>query len=809
MIKNYFKVSMRFILNNRMFALINISGLSIGLACCLLLFLYVIEENSYDKHHGGDTYRLISHMSIMEEQKMSVATSSVPIGPVIKADIPDIMESARILPLSIMGDKNIIKHGDKILYLEDGFTADSALFNILNYRFIEGNPDHALREANNIVLKKELAYNLFGREIALGKMVRLKTIFGEAEFMVSGVIDDGFYQTHFKPSFIAPMHHAGWKPLIQSMNNWVGNNLVYTYLKLLPGADAKIVEGKIDELFQINGKEDLAILGATKYMELQPVEEIHFDTSLTANFPGNTSKLYVKVITSIGILVLILACVNYVNLSTAQAGKRAMEVGVRKAMGASPFVLGKQFLAESFMLVFISVLFCILLAELAMPWFNQLLGANLSVDFKNWGLIGLLLLAFLLITSLLAGAYPAFIMSSFDPLKALKGRLTDRGSIGVGKKVFVVFQFVISVSLISSIIIISDQFSFISKKDKGYNSAFKLVLPLTGEEDQMKYETLKNEITGVPGVKAVTGTSFVPGEYIVTDIALYAQGKSMEEAVIAFRTEIDDNWLETMEIQIIAGRNFHADSKADTEGRIIVNRVLAEQLGYQVSEIVGENLFFDFEEMRLVFEVIGVMDDIHHLSLHNDLKGMVYQLDSTNTFSKLVVALNPGAYPTVVDQIEVDWNKQMPDAPFESVLLDDILVKQYEKDEASFNIIMYFAILSILISCMGLYALSVFVAERKFKEIGIRKTFGATISDIIVMVSADLSLLIVISFTISIPLTYFAAREWLDTFSYHIEPGLWAFVLSGLITVTIAWLTMGYQSLKAARTNPVDVIKDE
>ncbi|MDH5602788.1 MAG: ABC transporter permease, partial [Cyclobacteriaceae bacterium] len=678
MFKNYLKVSLRYFLRNRMFVIINITGLTIGLTCCLLLLLYVIDENSYDKHQGNDVYRLNSFMAQKEGDVFSIATSSVPIGPVIQMEIPEISDASRVLALSIVGDKSIVRQEENIFQLEDGFIADSAFFRVLLYDFLEGEPGAALKEGGNIVLRKDLSVKLFGEKEATGKMVHLKTAMGEGDFVVTGVFDVKNNPTHFNPSFIVPMHNALWAEFIAGMDSWVINNLVYTYVRLHHGTDPVVVEGKIDELFLKNGKEELAAMGISKHMELEPVQEIHFNTTLVANIPGNTSKLYVRVITAIGVLVLLLACVNYINLSTAQGGRRSREVGVRKAMGASPFALSRQFLLESFLLVLFSVLMSVLLAQVTLPYFNLLLGSSVVIDINQVGKIGLLLALFLMVTSLLAGSYPAFILSRFDPIKALKGRRVDSGNFGLGKKVFVIFQFVISVALITSIIIISDQFRYIRNKEKGFNSSNKIVIPITGEKDQKKYDVLKNGIKSIPNVKDVTGTTFVPGEYIVSDMPLYKQGESMENAVVVYRTRVDYNWLEMMEIDLINGRNFHVDSKADMGNRVLVNRVLTSLLGFTPEEIVGENLFFDYDGEQYRFEVIGVMEDIHHMSLHNEMKGMLYQLDSSRMFNKVVVDIDQADYPTVLEEIKKVWKAQIPDSPFESEWLDGYMYKLYE-----------------------------------------------------------------------------------------------------------------------------------
>ena len=811
MLKNYIKVTFRNMVRNKIFTLINILGLSVSIACCLLLFLYVSNQLGYDRHHGNNVYRVTSYLAQKSGETFNAASSSIPVAATIREEIPEIIESGKLMATSF-GGKNMIIYKGESSFVENGAVADTSLFKILNYELTMGNSNSPLPHPNAVILSTEWANRLFTNENPMGKMIKISTMMGVAEYEVTGVFDEKRYQTHFEPSYIISTLQTDWNNFLQSMSTqWVGNNMAYTYIRINDSADPMAVEEKIAEVFQKYGAEEMEATGLSKVMHLQPVEDIHTTTEYKAEVADVIDKTFIEVLMGIGVLILILACVNYINLSTAQAGNRSLEVGVRKVMGITNRGLVMQFLGESFVIVFVSVCFSILFAELTLPIFNQLVDHPIDFNLEAMKALAIYGVSFLFITSFVAGIYPAVYLSSFKPTIVLKGRNKDKGSVSLLRKVLVVFQFVISIVLISSILIISEQVNFIKNKDLGFDTNSRIVLPLGTNEVQAKFDVLKQKISSLAQVKKVGGAAVTPGMQIGNDLLVYKNGQTMEDAIHIYNNDVDKDYLQTIGVKLIAGTYFPVEKPKDSLNRIIVNAEALRQLDMDPEESIGERVYFDWRGMNFQFEIVGVAQDINQFSLHEGIDPMMFTLEGQfgNGFSYMILETSIEDYNSVIPNLRAVWKEVNPEDPFESYALDDHMIKQYESDFKTFNLIKYFAFISVFISCMGLYALSMFIAERRFKEIGVRKAMGASIRDIIFLVTKDLSLLIIFAFVVSIPLSMIGMNKWLETFAYHITPGVTIYILAGIISVLIGWITISYQSIRAAKTNPVNVLKDE
>ena len=810
MIKNYLKITFRNIMRNKLFAAINILGLSVSLACCLLLFLYTSEQLSYDKHHNKRLVRITSHIIQKDGQKLALGSSSVPIAPVVEAEIPEISNSVRVMMPSLFGSRDLISYKNDAFYLKDGMVVEPSFFEMLKFSFIKGNSSVPLTHSNAIVLERKMAEKIFGDEEPIGKIINLNSTTGPQDYEVTAVFDAEAFPTHLKPTYVISMENAGWKPFIQRFEtNWVGNNIVTTYLQLNEGADIAAVEEKIHKIFLQNGGKEMKELGVGKEMKLQPIENIHTSTEMDMDVFQGKSLVFIQVLMIIGVLILALACVNYINLATAQAGNRALEVGIRKVMGVTSKGLITQFLGESFIIVFVSLLISILFAEMALPVFNHLVNDPIALSSANLWTTGKYLLMFLVITGLLAGLYPAFYLSSFKPAQVLKGKNKDKGVASLLRKALVVFQFVISIVLISSIIIISKQVNFIKDKDLGFNKEAKLVIPLSTDEAASSYRVLKQKFIDNASVQGVTGMQAVPGTSVITDLIAYKQGQTMEDGIRMYSNRVEHDFLQLFDVPLIAGKYFEGPETDTVVSKVILNKTAADRLGYTPEEAVGEMLYFNFRDMKFQFRVVGVVHDIHQFSLHDEIDPMMFQLAEGNYEENLILNVSTSNYQELLATLESDWKQVLPNTPFEYFTLEDHLDKQYASDRNTFDLIKYFAVISVIISCLGLYALSMFFAERRFKEIGVRKALGAEVKDILIMVSGDLSKLIVIAFVLSIPISIYGMNVWLETFAYRITPGVGTYLLAGLITIVIGWVTISYQSIRAARTNPVNVLKDE
>jgi len=811
MLTNYLKIAFRNLLRDKLFSSINILGLSVSLASCLLLFLYAQKELSFDQSHGPGIYRLTSNLSQQGGDVMLIGSSSVPIAPRIAEEIPEIEAAVRLTGATFFQSKDMIVYEDQSYYIEEGYVTDSSFFDLFNYPIIAGNAEMPLTHSNAVVLDKIWAERIFGSSAAaIGKMVAINTILGPSDYEVTAVIDNSQVLSHLTPNYLIATHNTPWNQFFGRFSaQWVSNNLVFTYLKLRPDADPKLVNQKIHTIFLENGKEEMEAMGLSKEMNLQPVSDIHTSSGYMMDIPNKINLTFIKVLIAIGVLILVLACVNYINLSTAQAGRRSLEVGIRKAMGVSSRQLMIQFLGESVFIVTVSSLLSLLIAQLALPFFNQLMATPVSLGVENIINILLLSLAFLLVTALLAGAYPAIYLASFKPVVVLKGKGGERSSNTL-RKVLVVLQFIISIVLISSIIIIASQVDYLKNKELGFNSKSKLVIPMRTEEARATYEVLKDKINGLAVVNNVTASASVPGSLILNDLLLYTEGQTVNDAVHIYNNVVDLNYAQLLEIDLIAG-NYFTNYNTDTTltGIGLVNEESVRQWGLSPEEAVGKMLYFDFNGNRLSYKVNGVIKDINQFSLHQEVTPLMLQLGSPNMFSNIVVSADLSNFQELVTSIENIWQDQIATTPFEYFTLDEHLNVQYAADFNTFNLIKAFAFISLVISCLGLYALSMFVAERRFKEIGVRKALGASVGDVLLLVSRELSLLIIIAFVISVPLSYFGLEKWLETFAYHITPGVVTYIIAGSISLLIGWLTITYQSYRAARTNPVTVLRDE
>jgi len=795
---------------NRLFATINIFGISVSLACCIILFFYGTRELSYDKHHGKNVYRLVSTMSLSDGESINVATNSAPVAATFHQEIPEVELAARATSISLIGAKNVIRFEDKSWTIENGFLADTSFFDVLKYDITQGNKERPLTHHNAIVLEEEWVTIIFGNENPIGKIVEISGGFGDADFEVTAIHNNKSYDSHLNPSFIVSMANNQWNNYFnRDLTNWIGNNIVYTYLKLQPSANLTGVNEKMHEILMKNGGETMKEMGVTKKMYLQPVTEIHTSEGFMANVPDTTNAVFVQVLIFIGIIILVLACVNYINLSTAQGGQRALEVGVRKVMGVTSRGLITQFLGESFMIVFISLLLSLVFAQLALPYFNQLIDKPLEFSPKYYSLLITYLIGFLFITGLIAGFYPAFYLSSFHPTEVIKGRGKDHYGAALLRKGLVVFQFIISIGLISAIIIISKQVDFIKNKELGFDTKSKIVIPLNTQEAASQYAVLKNAYNSSAMIRQVTGADGIPGSPIINDVLLYKKGQTMDDAIHIYINNIDLEFIDVLNLNVLSGTKFLDYNKDTTRNKILISETGLNMLGIDVEEAPGELAYFDFEGNTSEYEIVGVVNDIHQFSLHREIDPLMFMIGNGQRYQNMILDGNLEDFQSLVSFLESEWKEVIHETPFSYYVLDDYLLKQYEGDFNTFNLIKYFALISIIISVLGLYAMSMFLAERRFKEIGIRKAFGADIKNIILMVSTDLSKLILIAYIISIPISFFAMNKWLDSFAYKITQGIDIYIIAGLTSLLIAWLTISYQSLRAARTNPVDVLREE
>jgi putative ABC transport system permease protein len=810
MLKNYFTIAVRSMMRNKAYSIINIVGLSVGIACCLLLALYIQDEARFDRHHEDveRIYRVTSIMGDPSENKV-MRTSSPPIVWGIKDELPEIETVTRLVnPPGV--SQNLIRYEDKQFYEPNGFIADSTLFDMFTYKFIEGNPKKALVEANSIVITEEMAKKLFGNEPALNKIISVDQAGPVADYKITGVLASEQGNSEINANFFVSMTSSGWAEYLRSpdaMNQWAGQNFILSYLKLRPGHTAEEFIPKMNKVFLKHAEENLKTLGMKKQLGLDALQDIYLYKSY-----GNASPriMYVYVVGSIAAFILLIACINFMNLSTAKATKRAGEVGVRKTMGAFRSSLIAQFLGEALLIVVIAILISLGIVQLALPLFNQLTAKQIGFGSENLLFILGALVTIALLTGVVAGSYPALYLSSFQPAKVLKGKAALSNSGGMLRKSLVVVQFVVAIVLACGMIMISKQLEFMQEKDLGFESKTKMVLPLRSASAHENFPVLQNELAKIGAVKSTTGSNYLPGSPIWNDFSVYPDGSDMERAVMIKNVRVEPNFLPDMKIKLLAGRNFSEDRASDSRGRIIINKTAAKRLGFEPAEIVGQSLFTDHSTEKESFEVIGVIDDYHHVSLKQEVFPLAYFLSPTNAnYPFMVISVEMKNIGKTIAQMENTWKTVNPNIPFEYTFLNENVQKQYEEDQKVANVISTFTAIAMIICCLGLYGLSSYMAERRFKEIGIRKVMGATINQIVGMMSSEFVKLVAIAFVIAVPFSWYAINAWLESFAYRAPVTVSIFSVAGVLALAVALLTVSFESIRAAASNPVKALRNE
>ena len=808
MIKNYLTIALRNLSRSKVYSAINITGLALGVACCLLLMLYVKDELSYDRHHErlDDMYRIISHFQ-SERGLDKLGTASPPIAMTLKDEIPEVDFAVRVLNPPGAA-RQLIRYNDNLFYETDGLVADSTLFDLFKYEFKEGNPKNALTVGNSVVLSDVLAQKLFGKESALDKIIAISQGGRPDDYKVTGVFNNK-YKSHIKANFIISMTSRGNIAeyiRTEGMQFWAGNNFVPSYLKLAPGHDRIAVEKKVNEILQKHGAKEMKAMGLHKTLSLEPVKDIYLRSEVSQS--QRISYLYVVV--SIAVFILLIACINFMNLSTAKAAKRAAEIGIRKTMGAFRSSLIRQLLGEAMLIVVFSIVISVVLVQLALPIFNQLTGKNISFDSDTTLYFALSAVALTIITGLVAGSYPAFYLSSFQPAQVLKGKSNLHHSSGWLRQTLVVFQFMIAIALVCGIFIISNQLNFMNNKDLGFDANAKIVLPLRSSEARGQYDVLKNELQKINSITQVSGTQYVPGTFIMNDMLFYTDGGNMDQAILNRRNRVDVGYIEMMGIKMIAGRSFNENRQSESERKLILNRTSAEKFGFTPEKMVGQGLHFEFQGEKVDFEVIGVMEDFHHFSLREKIIPIMFEMaDSTRRYQNMVASISTTNFEQTIQSIEEKWKTLINDTPFEYSFMDQDIQKQYDEDRRVSKIISSFAFIAMIICALGLYGLSSYMAERRFKEIGIRKVMGASAQQIVTMMSSEFVRLVLIAFVIATPIAWWGMNKWLENFEYKIAVDWIIFAQAGGVALVIALLTVSFESIKSAMTNPVESLKNE
>ena len=801
MFKNYLKVAFRSLNKNRVYAIINILGLALGLAITILVFLFIKDETSYEKHWSGyDRVYRTGIKADMMGQKMDAPVSPSPMANALRTEFTDIESATRI---QAFRQEILMRYEQKKVYIQHGVSADSTFFKVFDYEFIHGNPDTALTEDNAVVLTEETARKLFGDTNAMGGIVNYDN---RRDYIVKGIVKEPKGHAHFQfDMFIAQN---------QIQNIWMSNNF-NTYLKLKEGVDVKDFEVKMKDNFLKKIEPDVERFlkitveeffkqGNSFDYQLQPLQDIHLYSHKDWEIQQNGNIMYIYVFIGIALLVILIAGINFMNLSTARSGKRAKEVGVRKVTGASRKMLIFQFLTESVIQSFIALFLAFILVELFITGFNNVMESNLNLFNDHLGQTILFALFVTLFYGLFAGSYPAFFLSKFQPVDVLKGDFTKTKGGALLRKALVVIQFTASTILIIGMIIIFKQISYLHNKDIGFQGNQVIVVPIQTDQMTENFRNYKDIFLKDSKVLSVSRASYFPGD--LPNQNMYVLEGS-EEQLPLWNMEVDYDFFKTLDIELLEGRLFDREKESDSIPYFILNETAVKNLN--IENPIGRRMgtYINQQGTLIYGNVVGVIKDFHVEGFNQPIRPMILSISNNVWFASFKMA--PDNMNTTVNFIEKEWTKLEPTHPFRYAFLDQKFGALLRQQENFGTMFLFLTILAIIISAMGLYGLASYTAEQRTKEIGIRKVLGASVSQIMNMLTKDFMKLVLIANIFAWPITYILAKDWLSNFSYQIDMPILPFVFATILALIIALLTVSTQAYLAANSDPVNALKYE
>jgi putative ABC transport system permease protein len=804
MFRTYFKTAGRFLLKNKTFSFINVFGLALGTLCCTYILIYVKDQYSYDKHHR-DAERIYRLNKVVKSPDgiYHLAISGGSNGPALKRDFPEVEQFTRVVPY-IGIDKHLLKYKNKSFYEKDPFYVDSTFFDVFTYHFVEGNP-RALMKPYTVVLSKNTADKLFGREDPIGKIITLDNTQGKTDLTVTGIVDESLGKSHLHSNVFVTMNSGGNGEYTMHNESWTNNNYIATYIKLKAKVDVLLLEKKLPAFVEKYGGKSLREAGVKVNLYLQSITSIHTTTGLGNPGIGSpVSPVFLGILSLIAALIQIIACINFMNLSTARASKRAKEVGVRKVVGADRMDLVQQFLGESFLISLVSVLVALPLLLLLLPYLNQITQADIQASFLKDMRVWIMLGSLVFLTGLIAGSYPAFYLSAFRVVKVIKGNFTSEISAYGIRRSLVIFQFVLSIVLISAIIIIYSQLAYIKHKDLGFDKDQRLIFTFNSGDSFEKIPAFMEDLRKLSGVKEVSNASKYISNPAIFSNTFTLPGQSRTDAKYAGFVVSDEFFVRANGIKLISGRDFRENDSA----KVLVNETFVRKIGLTDQTAPGKRIVDGNDR---TWEIVGVMKDFNYGTLHKDVESFMVWINhkQDGLWANLTVHTATANYKELLSRIESVWNKDVPGVPFEYSFLDEQVQKQYASDISMSRIINAFTIMTIFISCLGLFGLAAFSAEQRNKEIGIRKVLGASVSGIVQLLSKDFLKLVLMAFAIATPISWWAMKKWLDEFAFKIQISWWMFGLAGLATILIALFTVSSQAFRAAVMNPVKSLRSE
>lgn len=795
MLKNLITISVRNILKEKGYSVINLLGLSIGITCSLFLLLYVLDELSYDRYHenADDIYRVVSNIQ-EPDNAFTWAVAQIPLRDELLDNHSEVKNAVRFFGLG----RSLFKYEDKSFNEEQFYLADSTVFDMFTFKFLAGDPQTALDKPNSLVVTESIAIKYFGATDCLDKAL----IDNENEhYLITGVLEDVPENSHFIFDALISRNSApDWQ------GSW-GNFGVFTYLQFPSGYDAANFQANLDSIITAKVNPIFERMGIKIQYELQKITDIHLYSKIQDEAEEGGDISYIYIFSIVAAFMLIIASINYMNLATARSFKRAKEVGIRKVMGSLKGQLIRQFLTESIILAIISLVVSLGLIYLLLPYFNDLSNKSLGFSTLLNGNVLLILFGIVVFVGIVGGSYPAFYLSGFNPSVVLKGRSSSKSGNGLVRKLLVVFQFSISIFMLISTLVVYDQLSFLRNKDLGFNKEQVMRIEVPGRETRQKLEVVKNKLLQQPGVVDVATASATPGGGIgkvIFDVESN-NGEMLEKGIDFYQADFD--FVSTLEMQIVKGRGFSKDILSDTIAAVLVNESMVERMAWD--EPLGKKFRVPSRDTVYIKEVIGVVKDYHQNSLYDEIEPLMIMFNKNNYFT--YIKLEGDDIKEQIARVEDVWTETFPNQPFEFQFLDQDFNSQYAADERRGVIFTIFSSLTIIIACLGLLGLTSFTTEQRTKEIGIRKVIGASLNSIVVLISKEFLLLIIIATIVASPVAYYFMDSWLQAFAYKIELNQeWlTFILSAVLAIVITLITVGYHTLRAAMSNPVNALRSE
>lgn len=812
MLKNLLVSAFRSLKKKPGFSLVNLVGLAIGMATCLTILMYVSHELSFDNFQKDNTYRLALNR-VYPEREVDFTIIPHSVGPQLMEDFPEVLNQTRFFKPN---NSATFEYEGEALVEEHLVIADSTIFSVMSIELIDGDPATALTEENSIVLSESTAKRFFDSEDPMGKLLGNP---GGNSLTVTGIARDYPKESHFEFGALTPLHGI---PFF-TQSNWAGFSTL-TYIQLqegtspgefeqkLPDFIRQYAEGEIQQRNGISYDEYIAAGNGYNYY-LQPIQDIYLTSHLSGELKPNGNITYVYIFSIAAAFILIIACINFMNLATARSVERAKEVGIRKVMGSRKTQLVAQFLSESILITLMSAGVAILFTRLFQPIFSSLSGKELMIfDFLTLPNVLFVIIAVLVIGTL-AGLYPAFMISSYSPIEILRGSLKSSSKGVLLRNVLVVLQFTISVALISATLLVYNQMDYMLNKPLGFKRDQVVVIEngfaINNQPDGAnweRFETFKNAIKALPEVEEVGYSTTMPGDPIQGFI-VRVPGNGEKESLVTRMISVDDDFLSSMGMELVIGRSFAAAYNDSLS--MIINEATVDKLA--LANPIGQKIIHVANDNQVEYTVVGVVKDFHFESLHSSVEPMALtSMGSNQSFvNKYVARIGIDDVQSGLASIEDKWNEFAPQSPFQYYFLDRSLADFYQSEEASGRLFTVFTVLAVLVACIGLLGLSAFIITQKTKEIGVRKVLGSSVSGIVFLLSKDIIKLIVISTLIAVPLVYYWVNGWLENFAYSVGINWLIFVFAGVGALIIAFLTISIQSTRAAKANPVESLRDE